>query len=149
MDRREDLGFNAAQRAPDPRIAAQISAALGNATTVINVDAGTGSYEPRDRAVVAVEPSMTMIRRRPPGSAPVIKVYPKDSRSWRRTSPRATGTDDSDQRTLAGTWIPAIGSSSPRSNESPDKRVQAARARAIWYGQSMLLVVDKVPLGVT
>ena len=33
-------------RQPDPRIAAQIHAALGNATDVINVGAVTGPYEP-------------------------------------------------------------------------------------------------------
>jgi SAM-dependent methyltransferase len=64
----------AAQRLPDSRIAAQIAAALGDATTVINVGAGAGSYEPRDRSVVAVEPSMTMIRQRPPGSPPAIQA---------------------------------------------------------------------------
>jgi hypothetical protein len=29
---------------------------------------------------------------------------------------------------------------------SPNKRMQAARANAIWYGHSMLTRVDKVPL---
>ena len=45
-----------ATRGTDPRIAAQIWAALGDARTVVNVGAGTGSYEPPDRAVTAVEP---------------------------------------------------------------------------------------------
>ena len=36
----------AAMRRPDPRIAARIDAALGDAVTVVNVGAGTGSYEP-------------------------------------------------------------------------------------------------------
>ena len=44
-------------RRPDPRIAARIDAALGDAHTVLNVGAGAGSYEPADREVVAVEPS--------------------------------------------------------------------------------------------
>ena len=60
-------------RLPDPRIAARIAKALGDAVSVVNVGAGTGSYEPRDRMVVAVEPSATMIRQRPIGSAPVIQ----------------------------------------------------------------------------
>jgi SAM-dependent methyltransferase len=64
----------ATQRIPDPRIAAQIHAALGDAGTVINVGAGAGSYEPTDRFVVAVEPSMTMIRQRAAGAAPVIQA---------------------------------------------------------------------------
>lgn len=58
-------------RQPDPRIAAQIHAALGNATDVINVGAGTGSYEP-GQTVLAVEPSQVMIAQRPPGSAPAV-----------------------------------------------------------------------------
>ena len=52
------------RRQPDPRIAAAIQEALGNASTVCNVGAGTGSYEPTDRVVTAVEPSPTMIRQR-------------------------------------------------------------------------------------
>jgi SAM-dependent methyltransferase len=53
-------------RVADPRIAAFVHAALGNARTVINVGAGTGSYEPTNRLVTAVEPSATMRQRRPP-----------------------------------------------------------------------------------
>jgi SAM-dependent methyltransferase len=60
-------------RRPDPRIAARIRAALGDCASVVNVGAGSGSYEPGDRAVVAVEPSTTMIRQRPAGSAPVVR----------------------------------------------------------------------------
>ncbi|HEY2715937.1 MAG TPA: methyltransferase domain-containing protein [Solirubrobacterales bacterium] len=62
----------AQQRREDPRIAARIHAALGAARTVLNVGAGAGSYEPRDRWVLAVEPSARMRAQRPPGSAPVI-----------------------------------------------------------------------------
>ena len=57
----------AAKRRPDRRILRYITAALGDAKSVVNVGAGTGSYEPLDRQVVAVEPSVTMIRQRPPG----------------------------------------------------------------------------------
>ena len=60
-------------RRPDPRIAAQIDAALGDARTVLNVGAGAGSYEPTDRHVTALEPSVEMIAQRPPGSAPVVR----------------------------------------------------------------------------
>jgi SAM-dependent methyltransferase len=52
------------RRIPDARIAAQIDRALGDARTVCNVGAGTGSYEPSDREVVAVEPSQIMIAQR-------------------------------------------------------------------------------------
>lgn len=62
-------------RLPDPRIAAQIDAALGDATTVLNVGAGAGGYEPVLRDVTALEPSATMIAQRPPGSAPVVQGF--------------------------------------------------------------------------
>jgi SAM-dependent methyltransferase len=60
-------------RVPDARIAARILDALGESQSVANVGAGTGSYEPADRKVVAVERSLTMIRQRPAGSAPVVQ----------------------------------------------------------------------------
>ena len=60
-------------RKPDSRIAAAIGRALGSARTIINVGAGTGSYEPADRPVTALEPSMAMIRQRPAGAAPVVQ----------------------------------------------------------------------------
>ena len=60
-------------RRPDPRIAAAITDALGAAESVLNVGAGAGSYEPSDGAVVAVEPSLAMIRQRRTGSAPVVQ----------------------------------------------------------------------------
>ncbi len=53
-------------RQADPRIAAVIHAAFGGARRIINVGAGTGSYEPTDRDVTAVEPSATMRAQRPP-----------------------------------------------------------------------------------
>src|SRR5664279_821141 len=59
-------------RRPDPRIAVAVQRALGDAQTVLNVGAGTGSYEPSDRWVLAVEPSATMRAQRPPGAAPAI-----------------------------------------------------------------------------
>jgi SAM-dependent methyltransferase len=61
-------------RRPEPRLAATIWRALGQANSVVNVGAGAGSYEPTDRFVVAVEPSMTMIRQRRSGSAPVVQA---------------------------------------------------------------------------
>ncbi len=61
-------------RQPDPRIGARIDAALGAARTVLNVGAGTGSYEPAEREVTAVEPSRVMIDQRPAGAAPVVQA---------------------------------------------------------------------------
>ena len=51
-------------RVPDARIAKAIRDALGDARTVCNVGAGTGSYEPADLDVIAVEPSVRMIQQR-------------------------------------------------------------------------------------
>ncbi len=59
-------------RRTEPRIAAQVWAALGDARTVLNVGAGTGSYEPPDRDVTAVEPSAVMRGQRPAGAAPCV-----------------------------------------------------------------------------
>ena len=61
-------------RREDPRLAQRIVEVLGHSESVLNVGAGTGSYEPRDRAVVAVEPAITMIRQRPFGAAPTVRA---------------------------------------------------------------------------
>ncbi|AWT41147.1 MULTISPECIES: MerR family transcriptional regulator [Streptomyces] len=61
-----------ATRRTEPRIAARIWQALGDARTVLNVGAGTGSYEPPDRDVTAVEPSAVMRAQRPAGAAPCV-----------------------------------------------------------------------------
>jgi SAM-dependent methyltransferase len=61
-----------ATRRTEPRIAARVWAALGDARTVLNVGAGTGSYEPADRDVIAVEPSALMRAQRPAGAAPCV-----------------------------------------------------------------------------
>jgi SAM-dependent methyltransferase len=60
-------------RQPDHRIAAAIDAALGDAVSVVNIGAGTGSYEPLSRTVLAIEPSEVMIRQRPAEAAPCIQ----------------------------------------------------------------------------
>jgi SAM-dependent methyltransferase len=65
-------------RRPDPRLAAAIIRALGDAASVVNVGAGAGSYEPADRRVIAVEPSRAMIAQRPAGSAPVVRASATD-----------------------------------------------------------------------
>ncbi|QIG81164.1 class I SAM-dependent methyltransferase [Stakelama tenebrarum] len=82
----DTIGVNYVQlRRPDPRIAAAIHRALGDARSVLNVGAGTGSYEPADRRVTAVEPSTEMIARRAADAAPAIQgvaealPFPDDS----------------------------------------------------------------------
>ena len=61
-----------ATRREDPDLAAQILAALGDGRTLLNVGAGAGAYEPRDRTVLAVEPSPVMIAQRPGDAAPAV-----------------------------------------------------------------------------
>jgi len=60
-------------RRPDSRIYTTILRSLGEARTIVNVGAGIGSYEPVSRSVVAVEPSLAMIRDRQPESAPIVQ----------------------------------------------------------------------------
>src|SRR5258706_11014145 len=75
----DSIGINYAElRNPEPRIAAVIQEALGQAKAVLNVGAGTGSYEPADRQVTAVEPSLEMIRKRSSSAAPAIKASPSN-----------------------------------------------------------------------
>jgi SAM-dependent methyltransferase len=67
------LGYVGVRRA-DPRIQQRLNGPLGDASRVLNVGAGSGSYEPSDRRVVAVEPSPAMIAQRPQGSAGVVRA---------------------------------------------------------------------------
>jgi SAM-dependent methyltransferase len=68
-------------------MAARLTAALGGARSVLNVGAGTGSYEPADRAVVAAEPSAVMLAQRPLGAAPAVRARAE-------ALPSANGTFD-------------------------------------------------------
>jgi SAM-dependent methyltransferase len=71
----DSIGGNYAElRKPDARLATVIRRALGSARTVLNVGAGTGSYEPTDRFLIAVEPSREMIRKRTPGAASAVQA---------------------------------------------------------------------------
>src|SRR3954462_1887531 len=75
MPRYDVIGADYAKtRREDPRIAAALGAALGDARTVVNVGAGAGSYEPRDRHVIAIEPSDVMAAQRPAELAPAIRA---------------------------------------------------------------------------
>lgn len=65
-------------RRADPRIETAIWRRLGDARSVLNVGAGTGSYEPRDREVIAVEPSEVMIAQRPDGAGPAVQASAED-----------------------------------------------------------------------
>lgn len=61
-------------RQPDPRIARVIDLAFGNSRLILNVGAVTDAYEPADRQVIAVEPSLQMIENRRPSAAPAIQA---------------------------------------------------------------------------
>lgn len=75
----DTIGIDYAQlRKPDPRIAAVIEGALGDARTVLNVGAGAGSYEPADRDVTALEPSVEMIAQRPADAAPAVPGFAEE-----------------------------------------------------------------------
>jgi len=75
----DTIGVNYSDlRKPDPRIEGMIGRALGSAKTVLNVGAGAGSYEPADRQVTAIEPSMEMIQQRPASAASVIQGQAED-----------------------------------------------------------------------
>jgi SAM-dependent methyltransferase len=75
----DTIGVNYSDlRKPDPRIASAIQSALGPARTVLNVGAGAGSYEPADRHLTAIEPSMEMIRQRRVSAAAVIQGQAED-----------------------------------------------------------------------
>jgi len=65
------VGYSIGRR-PDPRWQEAIDSAIGGARRVINIGAGTGSYEPSGRAVIAVEPSELMVRQRPKTAARVV-----------------------------------------------------------------------------
>ena len=72
----DTIGVNYSDlRKPDARIEAAIGRALGAPETVLNVGAGAGSYEPADRQVTAVEPSMELIRQRGARAAPVVQGH--------------------------------------------------------------------------
>jgi SAM-dependent methyltransferase len=74
-ERYETIGRSyAATRREDPGIARRIHEALGDARSVVNVGAGTGSYEPEDRYVIAVEPSDVMAEQRPASRVPAIRA---------------------------------------------------------------------------
>lgn len=61
-------------RRTDARFARHIHDALGDARSVVNVGAGAGSYEPRDRYVIAIEPSDVMAARRDRAAVPAIRA---------------------------------------------------------------------------
>lgn len=71
----DDIGVNyAVRRCTEPRIAAPLYQALSSATRIVNIGAGTGSYEPENHDLVAVEPSSVMIAQRKPDAYQVVQA---------------------------------------------------------------------------
>jgi hypothetical protein len=88
-------GFSTVRRA-DPWIAEAITEALGDAVTVLKVGAGTGSYEPADRRVVAIESSAEMLSQRSPDAAPAVQATAESLTDLRQDGGRLDGSlDDS------------------------------------------------------
>ncbi|MEM9548436.1 MAG: class I SAM-dependent methyltransferase [Bacteroidota bacterium] len=77
------------QRKSDPIITEQFHAKLNGAKRILNIGAGTGSYEPQDIDLIALEPSHEMIAQRKPGSHPVVQgfaeVLPFDHKQFSHT----------------------------------------------------------------
>jgi SAM-dependent methyltransferase len=121
--RYDSIGINYAElRQPDPRIAAVIQEALGPARTVLNVGACTGSYEPTDRQVTAVEPSAEMIAKRGASSAPAIQAFAADL-------PFADKAFDAAMALLT-------------IHHWPDKQAGLAEMRRVTRGRIVLLTFD-------
>jgi len=72
----DDIGVNySVTRCTDPKIAEQLHSELQGATRIINIGAGTGSYEPENIELVALEPSSKMISQRKSGSHKVEQAF--------------------------------------------------------------------------
>lgn len=112
-------------RKPDPRIAAQILAALGPPSTnrtMINVGAGAGSYEPTDRYVVPVEPFATMRAQRPKHLAPAVRA----------TAENLPFDDNAFDAALASLTI----------HQWPDKAKGLAELRRVTRGPIVIMTFD-------
>jgi SAM-dependent methyltransferase len=109
-------------RRPDPRIGAQLVAPLGAARRVLNVGAGTGSYEPTDREVTAVEPSAEMRAKRDPALPPAIDA----------TADALPFEDDSFDAALAVLTI----------HHWPDLEAGLAELRRVTRGPVVIMTAD-------
>ncbi len=112
-------------RQPDPRIAAQLLDALGDARTVLNVGAGAGSYEPVDRDVTAVEPSASMRAQRPATLSPAIDA----------TADSLPFDDESFDASMASVTV----------HQWPDPARGLAEMRRVTRGPVVILTFDPVP----
>lgn len=112
-------------RKPDPRISAQIHAALGPSSInriIINVGAGAGSYEPTDRYVVPIEPFATMRAQRPKHLAPAVRA----------TAENLPFDDNAFDAALASLTI----------HQWPDKAKGLAELRRVTRGPIVIMTFD-------
>ena len=112
-------------RQPDPRIARQFHAALGDARTVLNVGAGAGSYEPLDREVTAVEPSASMRAERPEHLSRAIDA----------TADTLPFDDDTFDAAMASVTV----------HQWPDLEHGLGNMRRVTTGPVVILTFDPVP----
>ena len=121
--RYDTIGVNYAElRQPDIRIGITIESALGSAQTILNVGAGTGSYEPAGRQVIAVEPSVEMIRKRGPNAASSIRA----------TADKLPFEDNSFEVSMAILTV----------HHWPDKEAGLREMRRVTRGRIVLLTFD-------
>jgi len=116
----------ARRRRPDPSIAALIHHALGSSRTVLNVGAGAGSYEPEDRAVVAVEPAESMIAQRTDRHSPAVRAVAG-------ALPLADGAVDASMATVTV-------------HQWPDPVAGVLEMRRVTTGRVVVLTFDPVEL---
>ncbi len=110
-------------RCTDPHIETQIRSELVGAKRIINIGAGTGSYEPEDVDLIAVEPSIEMIKQRADTAYPVKQAkadnlpFPNNSFSHAMTILSMHHWDNREQafaeikrvttdKFIAITWLP-------------------------------------------
>jgi ubiquinone/menaquinone biosynthesis C-methylase UbiE len=119
----DNIGINYAElRKPDPRIAKTIEQALGAAKVILNVGAGTGAYEPTDRQLTAIEPSLEMIRQRSPSAARAIQASADD----------LPFEDGSFEASMAILTV----------HHWPDKEAGLREMRRVTHGPIVLLIFD-------
>ena len=71
----DEIGIHySASRQTDDRIAAEIHSKLSGAGRILNIGAGSGSYEPEGVDLIAVEPSSEMIAQRSTSAHPVVQA---------------------------------------------------------------------------
>lgn len=123
----------AGRRREDPSLKRLILDALGGSRSVANIGAGTGSYEPHDRAVIAIEPSAVMVGQRPAGSALAVRAVAD-------RLPLADGSVDAAMTVLSiHHWHPAQRAGVMEMRRIARKRIVIVTVDAMISGQMWLM----------